>query len=155
MSTEGNHTPEAKQTLQIPKAQLDALNAAIAEGHKASTNEIVGALDRAVSALMKRADETDQRIDQLRSDVRTWLFGDGDVRPGIAQDLGLTREQTDSALAAIGGMTTRLESLESQSKATLRVACASYTGIFQGPDKVSDEEREACETIRDAARSAG
>lgn len=53
------------------------------------------ALDHGIGVLIRADERLERKLDQLRSDLQLWLFGDTH-RHGIAQEVGLARVRIDS-----------------------------------------------------------
>lgn len=92
-------TPQEADRLMVQQALLrvatygDTLERIEAKLGKLA--EVTDALDHGIGALIRADERMDRKLDQLRSDLQLWLFGDTH-RHGIAQEVGFARVRVDS-----------------------------------------------------------
>jgi hypothetical protein len=136
--------PQRKETRQITLGDvMDAIG---------KLNERVSSIDAGLAAGWSE-------IQALRGDMNVGFDGQRDlfralhgVTNQIARDVGLIREQTDSALGAVSKLPPRLEAIEQRGAESLRLSCAAFDVAIH--NEIPDDELQACETIVAAARRA-
>jgi len=114
-------SPEDADRLMVRKALEASANATEALNKllpQLATKHDVEQLTAGIKLAIAAAEGAAEAVDQLRADVRLWLFGD-EHRTGLSQ----------------------------QVEGTFELAKTTYDGVFNGADSVSDAKRKVCEAI--------
>lgn len=118
--------PPAERKTNPPTPEADIMAALLRIEGK------VNAIDRGLLA-------ANDELAAIRADMRMGFEGQGQQIGRLARDVGLLREQADSALAAINVLPPRLTAIESkledigaETEKSLNVACGSWLQITGG-----------------------